>query len=404
MSGNSICLNTIEGQKVAALGVPEVRKTLAGLGLDVIGNGNELKRRLADYLLSQATTSVAASENASSAAPATAAGQPQRATALIKSAIECGDNYADLLSLGGTPVSASTPASELRRVYLKLSLVLHPDKNGNSAESKQAFQALVLAFERLSQPTDEGDSGDRSAKSRPRERVDTSVQRSNAGCVQTRIYCPRCRMDWPRKELGLEEAAYNFFMSALKEYTCGRCMCLFGCMSAIHECPACKKPFSYSPSDYHRQIVCGNPGCARTFGFIQYPVSARRLAEVKKELSAAQEARMRRADAASRRQGRARARVDESSSSSGGSSSSSDPEALFRLELVDECPRCGASAADLEEDGISPAEHLAGCRDKKAHAAHASAQRALAMKREAEAARTASAEDAAALARWEVRV
>ena len=42
-------------------------------------------------------------------------------------------------------------------------------------------------------------------------------------------------MDWPRKELGLEDAAYNFLMTSLKEYTCGMCMLNFGCMTAEHQ-------------------------------------------------------------------------------------------------------------------------------------------------------------------------
>ena len=73
-------------------------------------------------------------------------------------------------------------------------------------------------------------------------------------------------------------------MQCLKEYTCGRCAALFGCMSARHECPHCRKPFDYAPADYHKQRLCGNSGCAALFGFLQAPVSARRLAEVKKEL------------------------------------------------------------------------------------------------------------------------
>ena len=430
-AGNDMCLNTKEGQAVAGLPLAEVRKTLAQCGQDVMGNANELKRRLADYLKTQAAAGSASTASAASASSASSSsagdggshggGGGLNGAALIRSALDCGDNYAALLSLSGTPVSARSPVPELRRAYLKLSLALHPDKNGSSAESKQAFQLLVSAFERLSQPSG-GDAEEGGERAGPRERVHGGLQqRSNEGCVQTRVYCPRCKMDWPRKELGLEDGAYNFFMMGLKEYTCGRCMCLFGCMSAQHECPGCRKPYEYAPGDYHRVRVCGNAGCSRSFGFMQYPVSARRLGEVKKELAVAQEERMKRADAAARRQGRAKTRVADvwggggaaaaaassSSSSSRTAAASSaasasgavlNQEALFRLELVDECPRCGAT---LEAGGESPEEHLEGCTDAKAHAAHAASVRARAAKASAATSRAEAAEDASALARWE---
>ena len=149
-------------------------------------------------------------------------------------------------------------------------------------------------------------------------------------------------MDWPRAELGLEPGAYNFFLQvrclrssgggggrgggggvsapaprsprrltkyvrperasqALKEYTCGRCMCVFGCMSAKHECPHCRSPFAcvrrrrggvgwgerrarlidrYFPRDYHRRVSCDR--CGREFGFKQHAVSARRMTEARR--------------------------------------------------------------------------------------------------------------------------
>ena len=123
-------------------------------------------------------------------------------------------------------LTAASPIADFRKAYLKLSIRVHPDKNGGSGEAKLAFQHLVFALERLSQPggAASGKSaggGSSSAAAAPRQRVDTAAlnPRSNEGCVQHKILCPRCGMDWPRKELGLEDAAYNFFMSALKEYS-----------------------------------------------------------------------------------------------------------------------------------------------------------------------------------------
>ena len=211
--------------------------------------------------------------------------------------------------------------------------------------------------------------------------------------VQTRIECPRCQMDWPRKELGLEDGAYNFFMTALKEYVCGLCMLTFGCMSATHRCLGCKSTFEYSPSLYHTKVQCGK--CARRFGFMQFPVSARRLAEVKVELAASAEERMRRADARARREGRAALREG------AGGADAINAEALFCLELLDACPRCGSDHA--ESDGVGRAAHLAACVDTRAHAAHAASAAASNARAAAASARASDAADATSLAVWDAR-
>jgi hypothetical protein len=204
--GNSACMNTAEGKKVSALPLAEVRKTLAAAGLDVIGNQPELRRRMVDHLIALSAASTPG------AVAATNDTSPNSNAALIKAAQACGDDYAALLSLAGEPVSVSSPAAVLRRSFLKLSVRLHPDKNVGVPGAAIAFQALVLAFERLSQGAEAATADTSTQSSQPRARMDTTVVRSNTGCVQTRIYCPRCRMDWPRKELGLEDAAYNFLM------------------------------------------------------------------------------------------------------------------------------------------------------------------------------------------------
>ena len=55
-----------------------------------------------------------------------------------------------LLSLSGKTITAQSDKEEIRKAYHKLSLKCHPDKHGNSAEAKAAFQALVSAFEHQS--------------------------------------------------------------------------------------------------------------------------------------------------------------------------------------------------------------------------------------------------------------
>ena len=32
------------------------------------------------------------------------------------------------------------------------------------------------------------------------------------------------------------------------------CLLDFGCMTAIHKCPFCRKPFDYTPHDYHAKV------------------------------------------------------------------------------------------------------------------------------------------------------
>ena len=235
LPGNACCLNFKEGAAAAQLGIAEVRKTLAGAGLDCIGSLNELKRRLADYVLQQgggngssssSGSSSSGSSSSSSSSSSSGASGGGSNVALIKQVVEAADDYLALLSLSGLALTAASPIADLRKAYLKLSIRVHPDKNGGSGEAKLAFQHLVFALERLSQPggAASGKSaggGASSAAAAPRQRVDTAAlnPRSNEGCVQHKILCPRCGMDWPRKELGLEDAAYNFFMSALKEYS-----------------------------------------------------------------------------------------------------------------------------------------------------------------------------------------
>ena len=99
-------------------------------------------------------------------------------------------------------------------------------------------------------------------------------------------------------------------MTAIKEYICGRCCLTFGCMSATHLCPGCRKPFSYTPDMYHSRVGCGNAGCTRTFGFMQYKVSVKRLGEVREALVQAQEERLVKAEAKARRDARSSKRDD----------------------------------------------------------------------------------------------
>lgn len=81
-------------------------------------------------------------------------------------------------------------------------------------------------------------------------------------------------------------------MTGIKQFTCSTCLCEFGCMTAIHKCHYCEKPFEYSPADFHRKISCGREKCVKKFGFYMYSTSDRVMVEIKKEVKAEQERRL----------------------------------------------------------------------------------------------------------------
>jgi hypothetical protein len=413
-----------DGQ-VAKLPLSEIRKTLALAGCDCIGNKAELVRRQADRLRESASANRDAEDGASSERPGTSsassAAASSAAAGLITQILELADNYAALLSLSGKAVSAASSTAELRRAYLSLSLKVHPDKHGGAGDAKRAFQALVSAMERIAAPAEgcEADgasddaggattSGRRRGVVRPRAPPKSAwVERSNSGCHKTPIACPRCGMDWPRPELGLEDAAYNWLMLGLKEYICGRCALSFGCMSAVHRCPHCRVVVDYEPADYHRALQCA--ACSKHYGFMQFKFARGREEEVRKELHADREARLRRAEAAQRRAARAAssgrsARVG-GAGAEGGAPEEEQLERLFSLGLVDACPRCGVEPAALEEGGRGDASeaakaHLRACTDAAAIAAHAARRHAADAKRRAAAARQLSQSDTMELQRW----
>jgi hypothetical protein len=49
------------------------------------------------------------------------------------------------------------------------------------------------------------------------------------------------------------------------------CLLDFGCMTAIHKCPFCRKSFDYTPDDYHAKVLC--PPGPRPYPFLPLPLS-----------------------------------------------------------------------------------------------------------------------------------
>lgn len=111
-----------------------------------------------------------------------------------------------------------------------------------------------------------------------------AISRSNEGCYRTTVFCPRCREEWGVPVQGLPPYTYNYMMMGLKTYCCATCLLEFGCVTATHRCPHCRRTFDYDPNDYHRHITCGNKGCTRPFGFMLFPVSERVEKEMREQV------------------------------------------------------------------------------------------------------------------------
>lgn len=274
------------------------------------------------------------------------------------------DDFESILNLAASGqeqmVTKSSQVSSMRKLYLKLSLVVHPDKLGKSfSEATRAFQAVIKAFEELSNPPENFVAEESSSRGGVRKgKVDKPLQieRSNENCFRTRILCPRCKERWSENTVdGNPDYYYNFLMTGLKQYYCSTCLCEFGCMTAIHLCPFCTKRFDYYPSDFHLQKTCPNPACNRQFGFFMYHASDRVIKDLKKSVKEELDRKMKAREAKQRRAARSRRGMDQH-----------DLEQSFLFGLCDICPRCGEDFTEsYDETAVS--HHLMNCNDENKH-------------------------------------
>jgi hypothetical protein len=216
-------VNFPEAIQAKAIPLATLRKTLAQAGISPMGDKDEVVLRMAEHIKSLNSKAGGGDDgdgdSGGGGGGSSGGGGAMSNQTMIDSVLENKLDYTGLLSLAGNAIQKTSSTAEMRKAYLKISLKVHPDKNGQSAESKQAFQALVSAFERLSKPelfADEDDAaggggGGRGGKKKKKEKV-VKIMRSNQGCFKTAVHCPRCNMDWGRAELGLEDGAFNFFM------------------------------------------------------------------------------------------------------------------------------------------------------------------------------------------------
>jgi len=243
----------VDGKNPCSLKLPELRKAVSVLGISPIGNQDELLSSIVDYLY----------KNNCKAQATEPKNEPNQNIRQEVDPIEIArkvlqldetDDYEGFLNIaGGGLISKQSPINMMRKAYLKISLLIHPDKLGRSFEqATKAFQALVRAFERLSTPdalgTDEENEGSEKKNGARSNKKSLKIARSNEGCFRTRVCCPRCKQPWSEGTLdGNPDYFYNFMMMGLKQYTCSTCLFEFGCITAIHRCPFCKGQFEYSP-------------------------------------------------------------------------------------------------------------------------------------------------------------
>eukprot|EP01041_Mallomonas_annulata_P002184 gene2184-4248_t len=358
----------VDGQNPCSMKIGDLRKAVSVLGLSPIGSQDELLASLVGHLELNRPKKVEVSfekdQNVSSKSQSEGTSIDPIAVARRILALDENDDHEGILNIAssGITITKSTPLPIMRKSYLKLSLLVHPDKLGGVFENAtKAFQALVRAFEQLSAPDisldEETDDSSKGRKKGTGETKTRTIARSNEGCFRTRVCCPRCKQSWSEGTLdGNPEYFYNFLMSGLKQYTCSTCLFEFGCLTAIHKCPFCKGIFEYSPQDYHRKINCGNEKCKKSFGFYMFSASDRVIKEMKKEVKEEQERRLKAKETKQRRA--ARRQQD----------TPINEEKAFMMGLVDTCPRCGESLEEYEDD--AQRRHLMECTDESKHSIH----------------------------------
>lgn len=179
-------------------------------------------------------------------------------------------------------------------------------------------------------------------------------------------------------------------MTGLKAYTCSTCLCEFGCMTALHKCPFCKKGFEYSPLDYHNKITCGHPACKKPFGFMMYHASDRVIKDLKQSVKEEQERQLRAKEAKLRR-----------AKSGGGDVDQKTAEKAFMMGLSDVCPCCGEDFIEMGDED-EQRRHLAECTDESKHKEHSAKVAKKAATKNAQEARQEAQAAAQTHAAWQL--
>ena len=240
-------LRTADGLDPTKLKPAALKKTCARAGVSPIGSNDELLMGFVDCLLKShtSTTSTTSTKSTSTSTKSTPKPSgPTLASAVLSLADTSTFNPIVVLQLSDPSLTPSSPTASLRRSYLKMSLLIHPDRIGREfKEATKAFQVLVEAFERLTSPTElpsDDTSSSSSSSKKKKKSTPVRISRSNERCHRAPVHCPRCKSQWGNDIEGNPEYFYNIFMQGLKSFHCSTCLLKFGCMSATHKCPHCK--------------------------------------------------------------------------------------------------------------------------------------------------------------------
>ena len=245
-----------------------------------------------------------------------------------------------LIAMQRKPAGRSTPIAMQRR----------PAK----AVAKPAAK-----LSKISKPNESPQSRRRSAKRAPSRGGNPA--KGAARKLRTCVKCPRCYAEWgDHLKSEYNEAAYTEFMQGKRQVHCLTCLFEFGCLTASHHCPACKRSFEYRPQRFRRTATCPNDKqigvrkkCGISFGFAVYARSKTKKTESEAALKQAEEQRQRGELAANARRARAAERTELFDDYN---------EELGAFIVSEDCPRCG------KQFSSDHAAHLRACKGKKGNA------------------------------------
>ena len=304
-------------------------------------------------------------------------------------------NRCDALQLlshapGLPSLTSSTPLSDVRRSYMRLAALVHPDKlRQRFDKATEAFQVLVKVFDRVAtggaskatttmsgsggtakpkkvhpkakqevkkrknnsktkkratrRGSDDDDVGSTSAESsdektsaavlKPKKMM-ADVARSNVNCKKTPLSCPSCHNGWTPDS----DKKYTLVMAYGAKTFCEVCLFQFSWASAEHCCPFCSRSVEYDVRQFDQKVSC--TCCSRSYGYYRASVTAQELDEMNAKLDHEKKMNI---DAQEREQRRL-AREQKQEGKNGevaDSSSRQDQDQLIGQCVVDgKCPIC----------------------------------------------------------------
>lgn len=168
--------------------------------------------------------SAACDASSSRPGPSDGGDDAEDSIALIESILASRTHY-DALGLGGSSKHDAAALSEpnLRRLYLKRSRLVHPDRHGNSQKATEAFQRLATAYETLKDPTKRRryDLGERSAPTDASETFSSALSQLLDDFLTGNFETLLSALDLLRRtnpELNISRESAHAFLTRLRTY------------------------------------------------------------------------------------------------------------------------------------------------------------------------------------------